>query len=127
MRIIKILDSESIQVEITQSEAAWLGNSLNEVVHGIQNIKTDEVLLIPKSEASEVHDKFVTLYKAQPWIEEKATIVILRKNFALFRRAIIAVMRDFNKYNEYHVRLGVEFDEYLDLLSDINRILEESC
>ena len=113
-----------VELILNQDEARWIANSMNEVLHGIHNINTQEVLLVEKCEAKDIHKKIIEQYNAQLWEEANSVFLLEVHEIHVIRRAMLAVMRDFNKYNEYGTRLGVEFEEYLDLLGDINFILE---
>lgn len=119
------VEGDIYHIKLSRDEFVLLANTLNEVINGIKNIDIEKDLLVSEDKAESIHKSF--LQKYDDGIEDSVVFNIKFGDFFVLQRSILAVMRDFNEYNEYHVRLGVEFDEYLNLLSGINSIVEKIC
>lgn len=109
---------------MTKGEYRDLANSFNEVLNAFHNVDYESVLGVPRERAKKYHDYLV--YNYEYIIGENATVSWPREAFVILQKAIVTVMDDFHYYDEYSTRLGAEFEEYLDLLCSVSRVLEES-
>lgn len=127
MRLKNIIDNEdeSCCVVLSRQEYRLLTNSLNEVVNGIRGIDYQRALSVSWQHVNGIHQFFLDNYDDSN--DSEIEFFVNRGYILVLQKVIIAVMHDFNYDDEYSIRLGIEFDEYLDLLFDVNVILEESC
>jgi hypothetical protein len=125
MSLGKRHNNESIiyAISLSRDELRWMANSMNEVLHGIHNVNIEESLTVTKDIARKIHKKLADEYKSAD--SHTYNILMSKQALIVVRKAMFVVMHDFNKYNEYGTRLGVEFNEYLDLLDKVIAIFEK--
>ncbi|MFK4765693.1 hypothetical protein ACI3L3_13070 [Desulfobaculum sp. SPO524] len=109
---------------MTKDEFCFLSNSFLMVVGGFHNVDYEFVLGVKKEYAKKCFDCFYDNYGAI--VGGEANVCLPREIFVLLQKAIVAVMYRFHDHDVYHTYLGAFFEEVLDLLCSVSRVLEES-
>lgn len=109
---------------MTKKEYRFFWNSFNEVLNGLYNVDYEADLGVTFECGREYYDYLYYTYEVI--CDDKVAVHLPREAFVVLQKAIVTVMDDFHYYDEYSTRLGAEFEEYLDLLCSVSRVLEES-
>lgn len=109
---------------MTKDEFCFLSNSFLMVCGGFHNVDYEFVLGVKKGYAKKCFDCFYANHGVI--VGGEANVCLPREIFVLLQKAIVAVMYKFHDDDVYHTYLGAFFEEVLDLLCSVSRVLEES-
>jgi hypothetical protein len=115
------------RVVFSDTERWSLASAFNEVLRGIHNVQFERVLGVKKDYAMQYDDY---LREEHEPIDDDFSIEVTlpREAFVIMQRTILELFDDFGCYpGDYSARPGTELGEYLDILSGLNALLEESA
>lgn len=115
------------RVVFSAEERRSLASAFNEVLRGIHNVQFERVLGVTKRYALQYDDY---LREEHEPIDDDFSIEVTlpREAFVIMQRTILEMFNDFGCYpGDYSARPGTELGEYLDILSGLNTLLEESA